>query len=173
MKFEQRKAMAREMVWDFLDAFSPPRGMAAEQLDAKVNFIADAFARRMPVAGDYAEMVEGVFAKLRDSHETNTWPAQAAFVNAMPVGERRMKGAQETYRPDNEPDVIAKRMAQGLGVPERWVWRDAARLAGKVDAQTLDAYRKASARSFREAYREEAEQIATSKHGEQVWEYFA
>lgn len=173
MDFNARRRKAREMVSDFLSAFVPPRGLSDDQLAEKVNFIADAFARRMPTQGDYAEKVEGVFAKLRDTHETNTWPAQAAFVNAMPAGERVMKGAQETYRPDNEPDVIAKQMNEGRGVPDRWLWRDSGKLAGKVDRATLDAYRKASMRSYREAYREEAEQIATAKHGQQVWEYFA
>jgi len=85
-----------------------------------------------------------------------------------------MARAAETYAPD-EIDTTANKMAAGLGVPERFVWggaSDALVAQSKVTRETMDRYRDASVRSFREAYGKEAMDTMVRRLGSAVVPYF-
>lgn len=171
MTFEQRRAKAREMLTDFLGVYTPPRGISDDGLANLINFISDAFARRMPTTGDYAEKIEGVFAKVRDTHQSNTWPTQAVFVSHMPNQERAMKGAQTTFKPDDVDEAYAKRMDEGGSVPESVIWGAASgRLlnAGRIDRNTLDAYRKKSVWSHQDTYGPNGIEKLRERYGDRV-----
>jgi hypothetical protein len=165
MNFTDRKDEAEGLVLEFLSDYTAPRGMDEGQLSKRVSNIADAFARRMPIGGDYVEKIHGVLARIRDTHESNTWPTQAVFVAAMPSGEIR-KGAPASYKSDDE-DRVPKLMAQGYGVPERDIWRNQ-----HCDPEVLDRYRRASVDNWRDVYRSEAETLMADKYGPVVCQYF-
>lgn len=165
MTFTDRKAQAEGMVLDFLSGYTPPRGLDESQLSQRVSFIADAFARRMPAGDSYMQKIEGVFSRVRDNHESNTWPAQAVFVAQMPAGEVR-KGAPSSYSSDDS-DRIPKLMAAGAPVPEYMIWQDV-----RANHEVLDRYRGASVDNWRATYRGEAHDMMVKRYGAMVGRYF-
>lgn len=165
MNFEERKSAAQDLVLGFLSGYTAPRGLDENQLSQRVTNIADAFARRMPTGGNYEEKVEAVLSRVRDTHESNTWPVQAVFVSQMPSREVS-KSAPATYRPE-DADHIPKLMQENLPVPERMIWRDV-----QVSAEILDGYRQASVKSWSDAYRGDARDLMVQRYGAVVDRYF-
>lgn len=93
MTFDDRQKVATKLVVEFLEGCAPPRGMSEEHLAKRVTQIADAFARKMPVGKRHDESVQRVLTRVRDTHLSNKWPPQAAFVTVMLDREQR-EGAQ-------------------------------------------------------------------------------
>ena len=165
MTFEERKAEAKELVVAFLGDYSPPRGLDASQQANRISHAADAFARRMPVGEGFAEKVEAVLVKIRDTHLSNSWPAQAAFVMAMPQTEFR-RAAPKPFHPEGS-DRNARLLSQGVAVAEVDVWRNQ-----DVSAEVIDRYRYESVRNWQSIYRGEAQEMMARKYGGLVARYF-
>lgn len=165
MTFEERKRIAAELLVDFLGDFAAPRGLDDQQMARRITSTADAFARRMPIGDGYEEKIEMVLQKLRDTHQSNSWPPQAAFVEMMPRMETR-GAAPATFRPD-AGDWIAKRMSVGDPVPETQLWKNI-----DVDPETLDRYRFAAAENWRSVYGSDAEKMMVARYGSFVRRYF-
>lgn len=173
MNFDQRKAEAKRLVFSFLSDFTVPRGMTSDQQASRIIGIADAFARRMPTRGDYTEACERVLDKIRDTHLSNSWPAQAVFVMAMPQTEAMQPKAAETFRPD-EWELAAQKMGDGQPVPERYIWgptSDALVNKRLVTVQCRDRYRKGSIEAHREVYGIDAWKIMERNFGSEVRQY--
>lgn len=169
--FEKRKREAQEMVATFLSDYSPPRGISDDALARRVNNIADAFARRMPV-NNYSEAIMKVFEKIRDTHERNSWPVQAVFVMAMPARE---KGGASPETFSNKLDY-AEMMREGLPVPEFCIWgREAARMmnSGAVEFELMEKYREGSIRAHQDTYRSQAYKVMRGRLGAIVDGYFS
>lgn len=174
MNFEQRKQKAMEMLCTFFASYVEPRGMTEDALSQRVTNIADAFARRMPTEGDFAEKVEAVFDKIRDSHMSNTWPSQAVFVSAMPEENRKMKVAAETFTPDDPLVAAAARINEGAKVPDRHIWGSVSiRLlnGGYVTKDRMDAYRDGSIRHHKSVYGADTAKFLQQKFGDVVLPY--
>lgn len=165
MTFEERKKVASSLVVEFLHDYTPPRGMDDRQLASRITHAADAFARRLPTDGDFSEKVESVLAKIRDTHMSNTWPAQAVFIMAMPKGEFR-GAAPKTYRSEDS-DRTPRMMSQGLAVPEREIWKNQ-----NVSRDVLERYRHKSVDNWRDTYGRLAEDMLAEKYGGVVRSYF-
>lgn len=170
MQFEERKREAQNLVIQFLEAYSPPRGMSEDQLATRIGQVADAFARRMPTKGDFFEACERVMNKVRDTHMSNSWPTQAAFVLAMPQFET-MRPAQETFQPDRAKNVSEK-MRNGDPVAETAIW---GKLSGSlsVGGAVLERYRSASVMDWVKVYQGDAQKMMRAKYGSIVDMYFA
>lgn len=164
MNFEERKQIASKLVVEFLDDFTAPRGLDEAKLAKRISSVADAFARRMPTGAGYEEKIERVLTNIRDTHLSNSWPPQAAFVMAMPQGERR-KLAPQTYEASD--DSIPKKMQSGQAVPEHEVWKN-----HSVEIEVLERYRFASVDRWREVHRTDAERLMKQKYGPIVCQYF-
>jgi len=179
MKFEDRKSKAFAAVVSFLSGFAPPRGFGEDARAAHVAGIADAFARRMPVTGqtEFDENLLKTFTAIRDSHTGYAWPVQAEFVDAMPRSVSASSGMRvETFRPDDENKMYAKRMNSGDPVPETMVWGLRAWSlvsGGFVARDVLDGYRKSSVITCRSIHQDGAYGILHGKFGEVVTPYFA
>jgi len=169
MNFDQRKHSAKKMVVDFLSVLSPPRGLDDKQLATRIIQIADAFARRMPVEGDYEQSVATVLTRLMDTHQSNTWPPQAAFVMAMPNRELSKFSSQETFEPKSPTELAIARMDAGEAVPEAQLWGIT---AGQLPREHLDNYRNASVKGWIEVYGHKAFDAMVSKYGAAVMPYF-
>ena len=165
MTFEDRRRIASEKLVDFLADFTAPRGLDDSQMARRITQIADAFARKMPIGATYEEKIDALFEKLRDSHLSNTWPPQAAFVELMPKSEFR-GSAPATFAPKSD-DWIAKKMAAGQPVPETEVWKNQL-----VERDTLDRYRFAAVQGWRSVYHGEAEAMMVKRYGSIVRRYF-
>lgn len=171
MNFSERKAEAVSLVSEFLGDFVPPRGLDGAQLSSRVSMIADAFARKMPTTGNFQEHAESVFNRIRDTHESNTWPAQAVFVMAMPKRDAVGQGsAPETFRVPDPCEAHAKKMLEGLGVPEAALW---AGTAHRLPSIELEAYRRVNIKQWADAYRHSAADRMAKKYGDIVRPYFA
>lgn len=168
MNIEDRKRIAKEELLQFLSIYSPPRGLGDDQLADRIAFTADAFARRMPTTGDFREQVQRVFSSIRDTHISNTWPAQAAFVMAMPQREV-MGSAPETFMP-NDADLWSRRMLEGNPVPEAAIWGV---VASKLPHGKLDQYRTAAASAWVNVYGSDAHNKMRAKYGAVVDPYFS
>ena len=167
MNFEQRKEAAKDLVMDFLDAYSPPRGVSDDGLTKKIILIADAFARHMPTKGDFAENCEKVFQKIRDTHMSNTWPSQAEFVMVMPASEALMKRTAESYKPEDPWASIAEKMKGRAPVPEAAIW------SGQASSfPNLDSYRAESVASWVSLYSADARAKMMARYGHVVLPYF-
>ena len=174
MDFESRKAEAKKMVVTFLEDFVEPRGLDAEALSRRITFIAEAFARRMPTTGVYRDLVMSVLERIRDTHESNTWPSQAAFVISMPADETVRRKPAETYKPDFY-DSMAKKISDNGLIPETFVWSvqvDNLLRDGRMTSEQLTAYRIGSVLSWSEVYKTSALEKMVSKYGEIVRPYF-
>jgi hypothetical protein len=169
MNFDQRKHSARKMVVDFLSVLSPPRGLEDKQLATRIIQIADAFARRMPVEGDYEQSVAAVLTRLMDTHQSNTWPPQAAFVMAMPNREISKFSSQQTFEPKSPIELTISRMQAGQAVPETQLWGGT---AGHLPREHLDNYRNASVKGWIETHGHKAFDAMVSKYGAVVMPYF-
>lgn len=177
MTFEQRKAAALSLLVAFLGrTFSPPRGLSDQDQASRISAIADAFARRMPITGDYEELVGKVLQKVADTHFGSSWPTQAVFVDAMPHKELAgMRPAPQTYTSEDKVQAIANKMNEGQPVPEYWVWGQGSNKlmgASAITRDTLDAYRRGSVKAFIDAYRGGAAEIMEERIGPIVREYF-
>lgn len=173
MNFEQRKQEAMNLVVDFLCSFSAPRGLGEDQMAKRIAAISEAFARRMPVRGNYSEAIEKVFDKIRDTHLSNSWPAQAVFVNAMPQGEVTGPKAAETFSP-RQAELAAQKMRNHEAVGERFVWGSgAATLSreGLVSSAVIDKYRVGSVASYRKTHGHFADDILVRNFGAVVMPY--
>ena len=170
MTFEERKKTAQQIVAAFLSDYVPPRGLDDKSLASRIISIADAFARRMPTAGDFADAVEAVLMRMRDTHESNTWPTQAVFVMAMPGTENKSFAKVETFKTD-ELERNAKLMMAGEGVAEGVIWGPMAS-ALDIPAQTLDRYRKGSAAHWQSVCGRDAHTQMRGKLGCVVDPYF-
>jgi hypothetical protein len=169
LNFQQRKDSARSAVVTFLDMFSPPRGLDEKQLATRIIQISDSFARRMPTDGSYEEKVAAVLTRIMDTHQSNTWPPQAAFVMAMPNREQSQFAAAETFNPKSEADMIEGRMEKGQPVPETAIW---GQLASKLPHRHLDTYRNASVKAWLDTLGHKAADAMYSKYGAIVAPYF-
>lgn len=167
-QFEDRKSKAREMLLDFLDQFTPPRGVDEDAQATRLNSIADAFARKMPVQGDYEEKVQGVFQSILDTYSSNTWPAQAVFVECMPKWENLGKSAPQSYRPDDKIEHYREKISRSDPLPETVIWGPMAYRAG---LEALRPYREASIAAWQKAYRDDAEMKMTSRYGHVVQDF--
>jgi hypothetical protein len=165
MTYEERKREASRLLVDFLGDYATPRGLDDGQQAGRISNVADAFARRMPTDGNYAEKVEKVLMKIRDTHLSNSWPPQAAFVMAMPTMEYRGV-APKTYKTD-DADRIPRMMAQGLAVPESEVWKNV-----NVSRDVLDKYRNASVQNWLGLYGPETAHYMREKYGAVVNQFF-
>lgn len=169
MKFEERKRIAQSMLIEFLSSFSPPRALDDSQLASRISQLADAFGRRMPIDGDFAEAVQRVCQRVMDTHMSNTWPPQAAFVMAMPSRELSQFSSQETFTPKSEVDLITAKMATNEPVPEAALW---GHISGRLPRDKLDAYRNASVKSWIDTLGHKAADAMRSKYGHIVAPYF-
>ena len=169
MKYTERKDRAKEMVVEFLDAYASPRGISDRGQAQVIENIADAFARRMPTSGDFADAVRAVFLRIRDTHLSSTWPTQAVFVMAMPQRETTGPTAQETWDVD-EAKIYRERMLEGAPVPESWVWGIK---SSYMPTQELDAYRETSVNNWLATYKTDAESLMIARWGGQVSQYFS
>lgn len=168
MTYEERKRKAQSILVTFLEVFTPPRGLDDGQLAARISQLADAFARRMPVEGDYEEAVHRVLTRLMDTHLSNTWPPQAAFVMAMPNQEVRKFATQTTF--DMDPVKVAtRRMEAGDAVAETALWGS---IAKDLPRKHLDRYRNASVLKWMEVYGQDAGRLMRAKYGAVVDSYF-
>lgn len=169
MNFEQRKTEAKALVVEFLQGFVPPRGLDDNQLAIRISQIADAFARRMPVSGNFSELVSSALSRVLDTHMSNSWPPQAAFVGAMPSGEQRQFRSQETYQVEDPIDQYSSLMEAGDTVPETAIWGS---FAGALPRRKLDEYRNASVLNWMRVYKTDASRLMRAKYGHVVNEYF-
>lgn len=169
MTFEERKRKAQSILIDFLSIFTAPRGLDDGQLARRIAEVADAFARRMPVKGDYEAAVHAVLKRVMDTHLSNTWPPQAAFVMAMPNREVREFLTQQTYEPTDPIERIGKLMEEGEAVPESTIWGNSASL---LPHRHVDRYRNASVMRWMEVYGKDAPSLMRSHYGPVVNEYF-
>lgn len=169
MNFEDRKRKAQEILVEFLSIFSPPRGLDDSQMAARIAQISDAFARRMPEKGDFEKAVHAVLIKVMDTHFSNTWPAQAAFVLAMPQRELSQFRSAETYRPSNPVERMEGLMDAGEAIPETAVWGV---MASQLPRRHLDRYRNASVLAWMDVYGPDAAQKMRAIYGASVDPYF-
>lgn len=169
-EFHERKAKASEMLFDFLRDFTPPRGVDEDAQATRVSNIADAFARRMPTHGDFEEKVQHVFQSIRDTYLSNTWPAQAVFVELMPKWENLGRSAPQTWRPDDKVEHYQKLIDQGAALPETVIW---GRYASLIGLARLRPYRKASVASWQKAYQDDAEVKMSARYGYAVHEFMS
>lgn len=169
MDFEQRKRTAQSILIEFLDVFTPPRGLDDSQLASRISQLADAFARRMPIKGEYTDAVHRVLTKIMDTHQSNTWPPQAAFVMAMPNQELRQFSAQETFKVKDPVQLATARMEAGEPVDEAALWGVMAR---DLPRGHLDRYRNASVLGWMEVYGKDAAHLMRAKYGAVVDAYF-
>ena len=168
MTYDERKRIATEALVDFLDEFTPPRGMDDDKLSRRIAHIADAFARYISKKGDFREKVAAVMLKVRDSHETNTWPPQSVFVEHMPRHEA-MSAPLQSFELEDRAETYAQRMQEGDAVPESVIWGN---LSSMMPHSVLEGYRRASVANAQKVYRSDAYAIMRKKHGEQVQRYF-
>ena len=174
MNFEQRKSEAKRLVGRFLGDFVQPRGLDDEALASRLVNVADAFARRMPTKDNFSGLVEGVLMRIRDTHDSNTWPTQATFILAMPGGEVTKFQAPETYKP-NFYETMASQMRAGDPVPETFIWSgrvDVLLRESTISRETLDGYRMASVAAWRAVYKHDAERKMQVRFGQVVRRYF-
>lgn len=169
MTFEERKRRAQSILVEFLSVFSPPRGLDDSQMATRISQIADAFARRMPTKGDYEASVHSVLTKIMDTHLSNTWPPQAAFVMAMPNREVSEFRATETYVSDNPIQRIENLMDAGEAVPETAIWGV---MASQLPRKHLDRYRNASVLKWMDVYGSDAAAKMRAMYGASVDPYF-
>lgn len=169
MTFEERKRQAQAMLIEFLSVFTPPRGLDESQLARRISEVADAFARRMPVKGEFDTAVQAVLTKVRDTHLSNTWPPQAAFVMAMPNREQHQFKAQETYEVKDPVERFTALMEMGEAIPESAVWGT---LASSLPHRHLDRYRNACVLDWMKVYGPDAPGLMRAKYGAVVDPYF-
>lgn len=169
MTFEERKREATRILIEFLGGFVAPRGMDDSQLATRISLIADAFARRMPTKGDYEAAVQAVLTRVMDTHMSNTWPPQAAFVMAMPNRELSEFRAAETYAPADPVKRIQKLMDEGEAIPETAIWGN---IASQLHRGHLDRYRNASVLNWMDVYGPSAHELMRAKYGMCVDPYF-
>jgi hypothetical protein len=169
MDFNERKRRAQKMLIDFLSVFSAPRGLDESQMANRITQIADAFARRMPTKSDYEESVQAVLRKVMDTHLSNTWPPQAAFVMAMPTRELSQFRSAETYEVKDPVERYSALMEKGEAIPESAVWGT---LAGSLPHRHLDRYRNACVLEWMKIYGQDAASLMRSKYGAIVDPYF-
>lgn len=169
MTYEERKRKAQSILIEFLNPFSPPRGLDADQMASRISMIADAFARRMPTSDDYDASIHAVLIKIMDTHLSNTWPPQAAFVMAMPNRELSQFRSQQTYEPEDPIARIERLMEKGDAIPESAVWGT---LAGSLPHRHIDRYRNACVLDWMKIYGQDAASLMRSKYGTIVDPYF-
>ena len=168
-EFEERKEVARQEVIEFLSLLAPPRGVDDSKLAEIISSIADAFARRMPKHGDYVGRVKMVLTRLKDTHLSNSWPPQAAFVSAMPEREAIHPKAAESFHSQDQVQAYRNDLDAGRSVPDFVIWGP---LSSHFPAQIIDNYRKASVASWVDVYRQEAPSLMHQKYGSHVARYF-
>lgn len=169
MDFNERKRQAQSMLIEFLSVFSAPRGLDESQMANRISQIADAFARRMPAKADYRTSVEAVLRKVMDTHLSNTWPPQAAFVMAMPNRELREFQTQETFKPDDPIQHAIGRMEAGQHVSEPVLW---GATSSQLPQGHLDRYRNASVMNWMGIYGSDAAMKMRAIYGAVVDPYF-
>lgn len=175
MNFDQRANVVKEMLVEFLEMLSAPKGLDDAAKVKLIESIAGSLARKMPVTAEdkYREGLVKVFDAVLDDHPSHSWPPQGLFAKHVPKGISGST-APATFAP-NERDMAAKKMQAGEAVPEDWVWgRRSQQLlnSGEVSQALMAKYREGSARTFIEAYRGAAAQFAEQKYGPIVREYF-
>lgn len=172
MNFDQRKAVAREMLMQFLERFSAPRGLSDEAQAKTIAGTSEAFARKLPVVSEdkYREHIEATFTKVLDSHASYAWPPQAEFVEAMPRPSSAK--APETFKAQDHTAIVDM-MQAGEPVPDVYIWGSRSHEVGRlVGSEVMHRYREGSVRAYREAYRQEAKRIMSQKYGAQVERFF-
>lgn len=169
MTYEERKRKAQVILVEFLSVFVPPRGLDDGQMASRISQIADAFARRMPTSGEFDTAVHAVLTRVMDTHLSNTWPPQAAFVMAMPNRELSQFRSQETFEVKDPAERISAMMEMGEAIPESAVWGT---LAGSLPHRHLDRYRNACVLDWMKVYGQDAAGLMRSKYGAVVDPYF-
>ena len=169
MTYEERKRKAQSILIEFLSVFSPPRGLDDGQMASRVSQIADAFARRMPTSGEFDTAVHAVLTKVMDTHLSNTWPPQAAFVLAMPARELSQFRSAETFEVKEPAERYSALMERGEAIPESAVWGT---LASSLPHRHLDRYRNACVLDWMKVYGQDAPNLMRAKFGAIVDPYF-
>lgn len=169
MTYEERKRRAQVILIEFLSVFVPPRGLDDGQMATRISQIADAFARRMPTKGEFDTAVHAVLTRVMDTHLSNTWPPQAAFVMAMPSKELSQFRSQETYAPEEPAERISAMMDRNEAIPESAVWGT---LAGSLPHRHIDRYRNACVMEWMKVYGPDAAGLMRAKYGAVVDPYF-
>lgn len=169
MTYEERKRIAQTILVEFLSVFVPPRGLDDSQMATRISQIADAFARRMPDKAEYETSIHAVLTKIMDTHLSNTWPPQAAFVMAMPNRELSQFRAAETYKTEDPVKRIEKLMDEGDAVPETAIWGV---MSSQLPRGHLDRYRNASVLRWMDVYGSDAPQKMRAIYGDAVAAYF-
>lgn len=169
MKYEDRKRQAQTILIEFLSVFAPPRGLDDGQMASRISQIADAFARRMPTSGDFDTAVHAVLTRVMDTHLSNTWPPQAAFVMAMPSQELSQFRSAQTYEPEDAARRIEQLMEKGDPIPESAIWGV---MAGALPHRHIDRYRNACVLNWMKVYGRDAAGLMRSKYGAVVDPYF-
>jgi hypothetical protein len=167
--FLERKRDASAMLVDFLNAYSVPRGLSADGQAERITHTADAFARRISENSDFQSEIKKVFTKVRDTHLSNSWPSQAAFVMAMPSGKGAGRSSPETFKVEDQTGHIAAKMRAGDTVPETAIW---GRLSGSLPGDLLERYRNGSVHAWMKAYKRDAHKLMRSRYGVVVDGYF-
>ena len=169
MTFEERKRQAQSMLIEFLTVFTPPRGLDDNQLARRISEVADAFARRMPLKGEYDTAVRAVLTRVMDTHLSNTWPPQAAFVMAMPNREQSQFRSQQTFEVRDPVERISNLMDQNEAIPESAIWGN---MASNLPHRHLDRYRNACVLDWMKVYGQDAASLMRAKYGAVVDPYF-
>lgn len=173
MTFEERVKIAGPMLAQFLERFSPPKGMSETAQVETIKSITEAFVRKLPVtnAEHFRGCIERTFTAVLDSHETYAWPKQSQFVDNLDYGGAKTeRKAQETYKYD--PAVAASNCMKNMKpVGEHWIWRNHMRLKD-VPRETLEEYREHSVASYSEVYGADAGPVMAGKYGAHVLAYF-
>lgn len=169
MTYEQRQRAARAILIEFLQVFTPPRGLDDKQLATRISQTADAFARRMPMNGDFDKVVHSVLTRVMDTHMSNTWPPQAAFVMAMPNREQSQFRSQETFQVKDPVERITSLMESGEAIPESAIWGT---MAASLPHRHIDRYRNACVLRWMEIYGQDAASLMRAKYGAIVDPYF-
>lgn len=169
MTYEDRKRKAQVILVEFLSVFVPPRGLDDGQMASRISQIADAFARRMPASGEFDTAVHAVLTRVMDTHLSNTWPPQAAFVMAMPNRELSQFRSQETFQVKDHVERITSLMESGEAIPESAIWGN---MAASLPHRHIDRYRNACVLRWMEIYGQDAASLMRAKYGAIVDPYF-
>lgn len=170
MTYEERVALAKADLIEFLDAYVPPRGLDEEGQVKRITQIAESFARNMPTEGEYPENLQRCFTRVMDAYDGHHWPTQARFVAAMSAGSTvQGKQAPRTFVPDDYALWIKKKMAKSDPVPEPALWGETSK---SLQGDLLERYRSASVMFWRGMYKHDAYSMMRSRFGDVVEPYF-
>ncbi|WP_226562171.1 hypothetical protein [Salipiger thiooxidans] len=176
MNHDERKVLIARELSEYLSPLAPPRALDAEAQAEMLRRTVAAINSRLPIgnADEVSGSLERMFEQVTRTHKGWAWPTPDEFVSAIRGGSS--KSAPETFAPSSYDDASAEDMNAGRAVPEAIVWGiTGVRLAnsGSIRHDTLERYRKASARAAVAAWGEQgARAHLIGKYGEIAAAFF-